>query len=260
MNHMTEKAQLRKLEAPADGSETASNYHEPTTESALQPRHGGGPATAEGKLVSSQNARKHSFFSKHLFRPGEETSPEFQQHAAILSALTQQFRPVGTLEELMIEKIAVETTRFARLLQHEREILDRAYPFHDAAADRVLRYQAAINRQLYQAQAQLERLQRGRAGDAVPAPISIDVRVDATAPELSLPDAGSMFANSRPSEATEEYFGQELVAMPRTQTETVTSGDSVEVRDVEEGVARDDSQFCGTNSMSSVAEHDAPAV
>jgi DNA primase len=41
--------------------------------------------------------------------------------------------------------------------------------------DRLLRYEGAIERQLYKAMNQLERLQRMRAGDNVPAPVEVDV-------------------------------------------------------------------------------------
>jgi len=46
--------------------------------------------------------------------------------------------------------------------------------------DRLLRYEGAIERQLYKAMNQLERLQRMRLGDNVPAPVEIDVDVNAT--------------------------------------------------------------------------------
>jgi hypothetical protein len=44
--------------------------------------------------------------------------------------------------------------------------------------DRLLRYEGAIERQFYKALNQLERLQRLRAGDNVPAPIQVDVDVN----------------------------------------------------------------------------------
>jgi len=43
--------------------------------------------------------------------------------------------------------------------------------------DRLLRYEGAIERQLYKAMNQLERLQRLRLGDHVPAPVEVDVDV-----------------------------------------------------------------------------------
>jgi len=45
--------------------------------------------------------------------------------------------------------------------------------------DRLLRYEGAIERQLYKALNQLERLQRLRAGDRVPPPLEVDVHVNA---------------------------------------------------------------------------------
>ncbi len=44
--------------------------------------------------------------------------------------------------------------------------------------DRLLRYEGAIERQLYKALNQLERIQRLRAGDNVPAPLEVDVDVN----------------------------------------------------------------------------------
>jgi len=44
--------------------------------------------------------------------------------------------------------------------------------------DKLLRYEAAIERQLYKALNQLERLQRMRLGDKVPAPIAVDIDVN----------------------------------------------------------------------------------
>ena len=46
--------------------------------------------------------------------------------------------------------------------------------------DKLIRYETAIERQLYRALNQLERLQRQRAGDSVPPPISVDVNSETT--------------------------------------------------------------------------------
>jgi len=43
---------------------------------------------------------------------------------------------------------------------------------------RLLKYEGAIERQFYKAIDQLERLQRLRKGDAVPAPVNINLAVD----------------------------------------------------------------------------------
>lgn len=41
--------------------------------------------------------------------------------------------------------------------------------------DKILRYETKLERQIYRALAQLERLQRMRLGEAVPPPLSVEV-------------------------------------------------------------------------------------
>jgi CRISPR/Cas system-associated endonuclease Cas1 len=44
--------------------------------------------------------------------------------------------------------------------------------------DRLLKYEGSIEKQFYKAINQLERLQRIRKGDNVPAPVNIDLNID----------------------------------------------------------------------------------
>jgi hypothetical protein len=60
-----------------------------------------------------------------------------------------------------------------------RRELGENKPFYHSPIDRIVRYQTMINRQLYQAINQLERLQRLRKGDNVPAPLNVQVSHDA---------------------------------------------------------------------------------
>jgi hypothetical protein len=41
--------------------------------------------------------------------------------------------------------------------------------------DKILRYEAALERQLYRAMNQLERLQRRRQGENIPAPLTMEI-------------------------------------------------------------------------------------
>ena len=50
--------------------------------------------------------------------------------------------------------------------------------FRDTAMDLIMRDQTTINRQLFQAVSQLERLQRLRKGKNVPAPLTLQVSHD----------------------------------------------------------------------------------
>ena len=71
---------------------------------------------------------------------------------------------MGTLEEVLVEKIAQEYWRLGVAAWYEAEDLERQNPFKHPSIDRILRYQTTINRQLFQAMNQLERLQRLRKG------------------------------------------------------------------------------------------------
>jgi hypothetical protein len=41
--------------------------------------------------------------------------------------------------------------------------------------DKILRYETKLERQMYRAMAQFERVQRMRQGEAIPAPLSVEV-------------------------------------------------------------------------------------
>src|SRR6478752_3800746 len=82
----------------------------------------------------------------------------------------------AVLEEVLVEKIAQEYWRLGVAAWHEWDTLDsNMNAFEKTAIDRIVRYQTTINRQLYQAINQLERVQRLRKGDNVPAPLTLEV-------------------------------------------------------------------------------------
>jgi hypothetical protein len=81
---------------------------------------------------------------------------------------------VGTLEEVLVERIAERYWHLGNpswpgmsLMQSDLNI-----------ADHGLRYQTTINRQFYQAINQLERQQRARRGEYVPAPVNVQLSHD----------------------------------------------------------------------------------
>jgi hypothetical protein len=88
--------------------------------------------------------------------------------------------------EICAEQIESQT-RTIRQLQEEKQKNKLAIQVHKKLGnipdthdlDRLLRYEGAIERQFYKAIDQLERLQRMRAGDTVPAPVNLDVAVNA---------------------------------------------------------------------------------
>ena len=163
-----------------------------------------GPKTATGKKRVSRNAVRHGFFSKFLLiqhRDGKESQDEYDDFYA---GIRKHYQPVGWLEELWVEKIAVWSWRLRRLIRCESGQIDRALAGHsyelqqskaddlaepesapssnpemDAMTDhlflpeneeldKLLRYEAMINRQLNHAIAELERVQARRKGEVNP--------------------------------------------------------------------------------------------
>jgi hypothetical protein len=89
-----------------------------------------GPKTPEGKSVVKWNALKHGLLCKEIVvkaGDGKENKSEFHN---LLSRLWEDIKPVGVLEEILVEKIAVCYWRLRRLFRCEigeiRKELDTA--------------------------------------------------------------------------------------------------------------------------------------
>jgi hypothetical protein len=74
-----------------------------------------GPRTPRGKDRSKRNALKHGIFSKMVLLRGESQS-DFD---SLLSGLRDDLRPEGTLEEILVDKLASLIWRYRRLLMAE---------------------------------------------------------------------------------------------------------------------------------------------
>jgi len=131
-----------------------------------------GLKTSRGKTISSWNSTRHGLLAQRLpFIPDKDK----KHFARLLSSLRQDLEPVGTVEEVLVERIAQEYWRLGVAARHEAEELGKLNPFGKTSIDRILRYETMINRQLYQAINQLERLQRLRKGENVPPPLNLQV-------------------------------------------------------------------------------------
>lgn len=172
-----------------------------------------GPNTKRGKAHSRRNAVTHGVLASTLLVSkglGAEDSSEFEK---LLRRLHQDIVPVGVLEEMLVEKIAVCLWRQRRALQCEAGLIECAFvpavplkPLFDDedlekfwersdnpkrepirnhlrlplgnGLDQILRYDTTIQRQFNQTINQLERLQRMRKGENVPAPVSVQLSND----------------------------------------------------------------------------------
>jgi hypothetical protein len=163
-----------------------------------------GPKTAAGKAVVSRNAVRHGLLSEESVLPREDAGifEEFRK------ALCQELKPVGGLEALLVDRIVSSAWRLRRLItievslfmgkladiqQETKEdekcfmVFDKAsktsYPLGVAfrygadTVSKMSRYESMLERGLYKALHELQRLQAARNGIPVPLPAAIDVDV-----------------------------------------------------------------------------------
>lgn len=119
-----------------------------------------GPKTPEGKTKSSQNAVSHGIFVKQFLSGAEPETIE--EVVALTAGLREHYRPAGMMEEILMQKILVESARYARILGLEQRELARENAFFNAAVDRVGRYSTSTSRALFRAIEELDRLQGAR--------------------------------------------------------------------------------------------------
>jgi hypothetical protein len=173
------------------------------TYSVAEPRRATGPRTLEGKARSGQNARTHGVLSIYALLPGENADALDGLRSALLTELT----PFGELEATLVDRIVCCIWRLRRVQRTEVGVFEfnkrgthelqmerlgqqpplapdarvgRAFVKEAAGADafsKLARYEAAIERSLYRALHELQRLQLARAGAHVPPPASLDIDV-----------------------------------------------------------------------------------
>lgn len=74
-----------------------------------------GPRSVRGKANSSRNAQTHGLLSQHLIIAGEDRG----QFDSLLTTLQTEMRPLGLLENSLVERIAVALWRQRRLIRAE---------------------------------------------------------------------------------------------------------------------------------------------
>lgn len=79
-----------------------------------------GPTSLEGKATVASNAQTHGLFTKRLVLEDEDPA-EFQ---ILVEQLTRDLRPIGMLEQAMVERIATSLWRQKRLIRAESASLE----------------------------------------------------------------------------------------------------------------------------------------
>lgn len=150
-----------------------------------------GPKTPEGKAIVSGNALKHGAYSQAVIVKGEDPAAIATLRAGMLESL----RPVGLLEEVLVDRLSALFWRLQRAGRAEREGLmlnnssssdpDRmASAFHAIATpgigecmERLQRYEGQLERSFFRVLHELERIQARRKGEAVIPPVVADVSI-----------------------------------------------------------------------------------
>lgn len=146
-----------------------------------------GPRTSAGKAAVALNGVKHGLLSREALVHGEREADlvEFGRR------LRAQLAPDGALELLLADRIVSCAWRLRRLLRVESRLfkddgiqLEQAFSAHGREKMAVLsRYEATIERSLYKALHELQRLQAARQGKTVSPPQAMDVDVSIAAHE-----------------------------------------------------------------------------
>jgi hypothetical protein len=158
--------------------------------------HSTGPRTEEGKARSRLNALKHGLLASEAANFGVEGEPARRAFEDLSDRLEDYYRPRGPIEEILVQKIAIATWRLKRTMRFEsrsthdaslREAagyknwsnnhkgrrhpsiknmrdwgLDGAPIPEDFKLALLIRYEGAINRDLYRAMNEIRKVRKER--------------------------------------------------------------------------------------------------
>jgi len=125
-------------------------------------KHSTGPKTSEGKETSKFNAVKHGLTARYFPALIHAGSAEWELFETVRTDLYDFYQPADPLEELLVEKIIIEYVRYRRLVEREQVLCAHNRRYFLEIVNKLARYQTAINRQLFEAMRELERLQAQR--------------------------------------------------------------------------------------------------
>lgn len=152
--------------------------------------------TKEGKAISKFNSMKHGLLSKEVLVEGEDKKVLEGLEVSLYEALL----PTGILEELLVDRVVANIWRLRRAVAVERNTMEYlkedSYPMvvfdgntekkslkdmlDNESIENILRYETTIERSMYKALHELERLQARRNGRDTPLPAVVDVNLDSS--------------------------------------------------------------------------------
>ena len=127
------------------------------------------PRTEEGKAASSRNALRHGLTSAQVILPGENPA----ELESLRDSLFEAHQPAPGLETVLLDQVVQCLWRLNRARRIELEALEADLTAPDDAApaglDKILRYTAAIERELHRALHDFNAMQATRAKTGVAA-------------------------------------------------------------------------------------------
>jgi len=154
----------------------------------------GGVKTSEGKAIIRYNALKHGLLSKEVLLDDEDE----KELVGLCKRLKAELKPASEIEQVLVDRIVANFWRLRRAMKVEREMIEEDckdedwggnvkqktlgqafscdFTNHDTYG-KFIRYETSIERGIYKALHELQRIQSARKGEKPPAPLAIDVDV-----------------------------------------------------------------------------------
>lgn len=134
----------------------------------------GGVKTEEGKAVSRYNAMRHGLLSEQVLMEKEDENLLLELEKRLRSEL----KPANEMELLLVDRIAGNTWRLKRALGMEKHgVISSSGNGLMYDSDKFFRYEIMLERSIFKALHELQRLQADRKGEKVPLPVAIDVDI-----------------------------------------------------------------------------------
>ncbi len=157
----------------------------------------GGVKTEAGKAISKMNALKHGLLSREVLLEGDDEN----QFLSLQTKLNNELNPIGMFEELLVDRIVGSFWRLKRALNVEKNTMDwyalegdkfvfteetKEQTFRkqvkntlsNESIENILRYETTIERSIFRALHELERIQAKKQGKMVDLPGVLDISME----------------------------------------------------------------------------------
>lgn len=139
----------------------------------------GGVKTEQGKTISKYNALKHGLLAKEILMKDENENELLN----LEKKLRNELGPATEIELILVDRIASNIWRLKRALSMEKSELFSEFSLNGKLSlqydgERLLRYEVMLERAIYKAMHELERIQAKRFGATTPIPIAVDIDIN----------------------------------------------------------------------------------